>query len=324
MNKVLLAVTLILLVLVPVSYAWNANPTYNPFEILWNAINDLTSRLNTCETNYAELQLRVLALEGGNSSPEFCNGIDDNLDGNIDEDWPLLGNLCSISTGICQRNGVYVCTLDETSYECNATPGAPEAEICDGLDNDCDGVVDEDAIDGVTWFLDADSDGFGSDNVFVTACEQPNNFVSMGGDCDDINPNSNPAAPEVCDSLDNDCDGQVDEGNVCIPPDGTVCDDDNACTYNDVYDNGVCGGIGYSCNDGFSCTSDVCDGFGGCTHTPDAGFCLIDGTCYMSGILNPANSCQVCDPSSSATYWSSEAAGTACNGGSCNGAGVCI
>ena len=84
-------------------------------------------------------------------------------------------------------------------------------EVCDGVDNDCDGDIDENsAIGASTWFADADSDGFGDDSVELVACDQPNGFVSQGGDCNDLVPEAFPGAMEICDGTDNDCDGTTD------------------------------------------------------------------------------------------------------------------
>jgi hypothetical protein len=88
---------------------------------------------------------------------------------------------------------------------------SPEAtELCDGRDNDCDGLVDNDA-GGLTFYTDADGDGFGDLNAPITACEQPEGTTSNASDCDDTDPNTNPAAVEVdCeDPVDHNCDGVV-------------------------------------------------------------------------------------------------------------------
>jgi len=91
-------------------------------------------------------------------------------------------------------------------------PGA--VEVCDGIDNDCDGEVDE----GVTnpYYEDADGDGYGLSTYGpVMTCSPPAGYVSNNLDCDDSDASIYPGAVEVCDGIDNDCDGEVDEGSVC-------------------------------------------------------------------------------------------------------------
>lgn len=89
-------------------------------------------------------------------------------------------------------------------------PGAPE--LCDGIDNDCDGVVDDGII--LSFYLDWDGDGFGDGNQLLVTCAPPGNYVINSTDCDDTNPFVYPGAPETCDGLDNDCNGVIDEGFV--------------------------------------------------------------------------------------------------------------
>ena len=85
-------------------------------------------------------------------------------------------------------------------------------ERCDGIDNDCDGTVDEDPSDGTDYWLDADGDGFGS-GAPTTACEAAEGRVTRGEDCDDTDPAVHPDAVEICNQRDDDCDGRRDQAD---------------------------------------------------------------------------------------------------------------
>jgi len=93
----------------------------------------------------------------------------------------------------------------------NVNPGA--TEVCDGIDNDCFGGIDND-LPLFRYFIDDDGDGFGSANIFMDTCllSAPTQFVDNNMDCNDSDPLINPAAIEICDAIDNNCSGAADEG----------------------------------------------------------------------------------------------------------------
>jgi len=94
-------------------------------------------------------------------------------------------------------------------------PGAQE--VCDGVDNDCDGEADDSGVvDGQTWYADADGDDFGDADASVYACSAPEGYISDGTDCDDSDGAVNPSAVEVCDigGVDEDCDGAANDLDV--------------------------------------------------------------------------------------------------------------
>jgi len=91
------------------------------------------------------------------------------------------------------------------------------AETCDGVDNNCNDLVDE-GLPVFQFFLDNDGDGYGNIDSIAQSCSFtiPTGYVSNNEDCDDFNPNINPDIMEVFDSLDNDCNGLIDDGVTSI------------------------------------------------------------------------------------------------------------
>ena len=93
----------------------------------------------------------------------------------------------------------------------NIFPGA--IEVCDGLDNNCDGQVDE-GLDLFTYYLDKDEDEFGDENNAIDTClaTPPVGYVANALDCNDQDSLLNPNIQEICDGIDNDCNGMIDDG----------------------------------------------------------------------------------------------------------------
>ena len=87
------------------------------------------------------------------------------------------------------------------------------AESCDGLDNDCNGLVD-DAITVYSFYEDKDKDGFGNVAMRIDTCQATplDGYVTNALDCNDNDKFTHPEAPEVCDGIDNNCSGEVDDG----------------------------------------------------------------------------------------------------------------
>jgi hypothetical protein len=160
---------------------------------------------------------------------ETCDGLDNDCNGQIDESFADKGSACTVGQGLCQNSGTYVCTADGAGVECDATALSPSAESCDGLDNNCDGQVDEDFAD----LGDACTVGQGecaATGASVCASD------GAGTECDAVA--GTPAASETCgDGLDNDCNGQVDDGCHC-DYDG---ESEGVCAFGIVQSDGSCG-----------------------------------------------------------------------------------
>ncbi len=109
----------------------------------------------------------------------------------------------------CQQPAGFVEAFgDCDDQDASVNPAA--SEVCDEKNNDCDARVDEDAPGAREWYLDGDGDGYGLRSRSVESCSTLPGYASLAGDCDDDDRAVNPEALEVCDGVDNDCDGSVD------------------------------------------------------------------------------------------------------------------
>jgi len=154
---------------------------------------------------------------------EYCDGQDDDCDGSVDEDSAVdaanwyadadtdgYGDNSSVSAACSAPSGHVADSSDCDDTDTSIHPAA--AELCDGSDNDCDGSIDEsDALDADTWYLDADADGYGDSSSSTGGCSAPSGYTADASDCDDSDGLINPAASELCNGADDDCDGDVDE-----------------------------------------------------------------------------------------------------------------
>ncbi len=134
----------------------------------------------------------------GGVPDESCNGLDDDCDGAADEAFPDLGEACVRGLGPCAAAGRMVC--GELATRCDAIPLAPNEEVCDGIDNDCDGMPDEDP-----------GDIGGACAAGVGRCEALGRLVCRAAaiTCDAV---PGLGLGETRNGVDDDCDGEVDEG----------------------------------------------------------------------------------------------------------------
>ncbi len=222
--------------------------------------------------------LLVLTLSGCRSADRIACVDDDPATGAAtwyrDADADRSGDERSATTACEQPAGYVEDATDCDDGDPSVSPAAPES--CNGVDDDCDGTVDEGGANAPTWYADLDGDGYGDVANPSTGCVVGAGYVDNATDCDDDDADVSPDGTERCDTRDNDCDGEVDEDSsadaltwygdddgdsygdptkeqlACAAPVGTVadlsdCDDESATVHP---------GAEESCN----ATDDDCDG----------------------------------------------------------------
>jgi len=248
---------------------------------------------------------------------EVCDTVDNDCDSNIDDDDSSLdlstatvwyadldldtyGSSTNSATTCIMPSGYTSDYSDCDDSSATSYPGADE--YCDGIDSDCDGTIDEsDALDSTTWYYDYDGDTYGDINTSMVECYQPTNYVNDTTDCDDTDSAINTSATEVCDTVDNDCNGDIDDDDSGLDSSTTTTfyadiDQDgygdssstlNACDTPTGYtpDNTDCNDFSYLSNPG---EPEVCDGLDNdCDSSTDEGYSATcdDITCSGIGLI---------------------------------------
>ncbi len=159
---------------------------------------------------------------------EVCDGADQDCDGWEDEGLPVFrwysdedgdGHAGTPAGEACDPPvaGAAEASTDCDDGDAGVNPSA--AEVCNGVDDDCDGQTDvaDDSWDpssGGAWYPDGDGDGYGYGEP-VVGCEKAPGLAASGDDCDDEDAAVYPGAPESCNYVDDNCDGVMDPEGTC-------------------------------------------------------------------------------------------------------------
>lgn len=167
-------------------------------------------------------------------APEHCDGLDEDCDEEIDErpvdaptwypdvDGDGYGDAAAPVESCEAPEGTIALSGDCDDADADVNPAV--SETCNDRDDDCDGTVDDDPIDGETFYPDADGDGYGDLNSSSRHCELLDGWMETAEDCDDTRSSIHPGGTERCNALDDDCDGEVDEDEDGDDSTDSLCD----------------------------------------------------------------------------------------------------
>lgn len=239
-----------------------------------------TCKTDPCDTVTCTTPPNTCYISPGTCADGKCTYQEDNGKTCDDSNPCTTGDTCT--TGVCKGSAV-ICNTppankckDATILTVYTAPG-----LCSG---------------GTCTYGSADvSCPFGCDTV---------NKVCKGDPCATLTCDTPPntqcyTVPGICSS------------GTCtyLPKSGASCNDNNPCTKTDLCSSaGACAGTAYTCNDNLTCTTNTCNGLGGCTYPLMSNYCLLTinyaKTCYAGNALNPSNACEICSPATSTSVWS--------------------
>ena len=207
---------------------------------------------------------------------EACNGIDDDCDGKVDEE---VERECGESLGICEK-GTQTCDAGEWE-ECSGNTEPEESESCNGTDDDCDGMVDEEVERECGESLGICEKG-------TQTCD--------AGEWEECSGNTEPEESESCNGTDDDCDGIVDEGCNCSPETTQSCGDDTGQCQTGTQECQQDGTWG-DCNGNIEASMEQCDNLDNdCDGSVDEG-CDDDSDGHCDGTMPVVGSPAICPDS---------------------------